>query len=263
MARPDLRRSDHGGSFAHVFQDSDRQPRRNRCPHHQDGPPSRSEDGGGLFRSGCGQPGRRDGRRERVDRPAGSVGKLPRRGQDHRGRQGDRGGSHPPRLRLPVGKGLLCPPVCGSRDRVHRPEPPRHRRHGRQDRIQEVRQCGQRLHRAGLYRRDRRRAPRHHDRRGDRLSGDDEGVSRRRRQGHAHCLEPQGRGRGLPRRPVRGPQQLRRRPGVHREVRDRAPAHRDPGAGRQARHRDLSQRAGMLDPAAEPEGDRGSAVAVP
>ncbi len=49
---------------------------------------------------------------------------------------------------------------------------------------------------------------------------------------------------------------------VHREVHRQSAPHRDPGAGRQARQRHLSRRARMLDPAPQPEGHRGGAVAA-
>ena len=55
----------------------------------------------------------------------------------------------------------------------------------------EIQEGGRRregLDRAGLSRRDRRREARGEDRRRDRLSGDDQGLGRRRRQGHAHRL---------------------------------------------------------------------------
>ena len=55
---------------------------------------------------------------------------------------------------------------------------------------------------------------------------------------------------------------VRRRPRVHREVHRRPAPHRDPGAGRQARQRHPSRRARMLDPAPQPEGGRGGAVAA-
>ena len=97
----------------------------------------------------------------------------------------------------------------------------------------------------------------------DRLSGDDQGLRRRRRQGHAHRLERRRGARGVRAVAVGGGVELRRRPDLHREVRDPAAAHRDPGARRQARQLPLPRRAGVLDPAAEPEGDRGGALAVP
>ena len=86
---------------------------------------------------------------------------------------------------------------------------------------------------------------------------------RRRRQGHAHRLGRRRGARGVRAVAVGGGVELRRRPHLHREVRDPAAAHRDPGAGRQARDLPLPGRARVLDPAAEPEGDRGGAVAVP
>ncbi len=75
------------------------------------------------------------------------------------------------------------------------PNPRRHRRDGRQDREQEGGRRGQGLDRAGPSRRDRRREACREDRRRDRLSGDDQGLGRRRRQGHAHRLfaEPRWR----------------------------------------------------------------------
>ena len=97
----------------------------------------------------------------------------------------------------------------------------------------------------------------------DRLSGDDQGVRRRRRQGHAHRLERPGGARGLPVLEERGEELLRRRPHLHRKIRHPAAPHRDPGARRQARQHALSRRARMLDPAAKPEGGRGSPLALP
>ena len=64
---------------------------------------------------------------------------------------------------------------------------------------------------------------------------------------------------GLCPRPLGGQILVRRRPGVHREIHHRSAPYRDPGARRQARQRDLSRRARMLDPAPQPEGRRGGA----
>ena len=55
-------------------------------------------------------------------------------------------------LRLPVRARGLPAGAGGGGHRVHRPEPARHRRHGRQDRVEEGRRRRQRLHRAGLSR---------------------------------------------------------------------------------------------------------------
>ena len=59
-----------------------------------------------------------------------------------------------------------------------------------------------------------------------------------------------------------GQVELRRRPRVHREVHRQPAPHRDPGARRQARQRHLPRRARMLDPAPQPEGHRGGALAA-
>jgi len=93
----------------------------------------------------------------------------------------------------------------------------------------------------------------------DRLPGDDQGLGRRRRQGHAHRpFDAAEAKEGFDRCSRRGGLVLRRRPRLHREVHRRAAPHRDPGARRQARQRRLPRRARMLDPAPQPEGRRGS-----
>ena len=157
----------------------------------------------------------------------------------------------------------LCPRARGGRHRLCRPEYPGDRGDGRQDRVQEARRQGQGLDRARPSRRDQGRQGGDQDRRRDRLSGDDQGLGRRRRQGHAHRLERQGGGRGLRLVEVGGQVELRRRPRVRREIYRGAAPYRDPGARRQARQRHPSRRARMLDPAAEPEGGRGGAEPVP
>ena len=128
--------------------------------------------------------------------------------------------------------------------------------------FEEVRQRRQGLDRARLSRRDRIAGARGRDRRRDRLSGDDQGFRRGRRQGHADRPFPQrGRGRLRP-RALGGEILVRRRPGVRREIHRQSAPCRDSGARRQARQRHLSRRARMLDPAPQPEGDRGGAVAA-
>ena len=72
-------------------------------------------------------------------------------------------------------------------------------------------------HRAGLARRHRGCRPCRKDRRRDRLSGDDQGLGRRRRQGHAHRLERQRGARRLRPRALGGQKLVRRRPRLHRE----------------------------------------------
>ena len=76
--------------------------------------------------------------------------------------------------------------LADNGDRVHRPQPARHRGDGRQDRIEEIRQRRQGFDRSRPSRRDRIARAGGGDRRRDRLSGDDQGLGRRRRQGHAH-----------------------------------------------------------------------------
>ena len=121
--------------------------------------------------------------------------------------------------------------------------------------------AGWRLDHPGTSRRHRRAGSRRGGCARDRLPGDDQGLGRRRRQGHAHCAERGRSRRGLRARPLRGQVLLRRRSRLHREVHRGSAPHRDPGARRQARQRHLSRRARMLDPAAEPEDRRGGAVA--
>ena len=94
-----------------------------------------------------------------------------------------------------------------------------------------------------------------------RLSRADQGLGRRRRQGHAG-----GRGRRqvqrcAGRRQARGQGVVRRRSCADREVPDAAAPYRDPGLRRRAWRLRLSVRARLLDPAPPPEGDRGSAGA--
>ena len=110
----------------------------------------------------------------------------------------------PSRLRLPVRARRLLRGARSGRHRLHRPEAQGDQGDGRQDRIEEVRQRRQGLDRARLSRRHRGCRPCREDRRRDRLSRDDQGLGRRRRQGHAHRLE-RGRGaRRLRARALRG-----------------------------------------------------------
>ena len=92
-----------------------------------------------------------------------------------------------------------------------------------------------------------------------RLSGADQGVGRRRRQGHAHRARG-GRFRrcaGLVQ--ARSRSQFRRRPRAGREVSPAPAPHRDPGLRRHGRQRRASVRARLLGAAPPPEGARGSA----
>ena len=185
--------SGHGTPPAHVQEDSDRQPRRDRLPHHQDGAQARHQDGGRLFGGRPRRPACRDGRRGGADRPGRRRPVLSGDRQDRGRLQADRRRGRASGLRLPVrARGLPRRPAEG-RHRLHRSQPQGDRRHGRQDREQEGRRQGQGLDRARLPRRDRRPQAGRQDRRRDRLSRDDQGLRRRRRQGHAHRLLGQAR----------------------------------------------------------------------
>ena len=91
-----------------------------------------------------------------------------------------------------------------GRHRLHRPERQGHRGDGRQDRVQEGGRGGQGLDRARPSRRHRRREGSGEDRRRDRLSGDDQGLGRRRRQGHAHRASKSEVAEGFARATLRG-----------------------------------------------------------
>ena len=128
--------------------------------------------------------------------------------------------------------------------------------------FEEIRQRRQGFDRSRLSRRDRIAGACDRDCRRDWLSGDDQGFRRRRRQGHARRAFPPGRVRGFRPRPLRGEILVRRRSRVRREIHRQSAPCRDSGAGRQARERDPSRRARMLDTASQPEGDRGGALAA-
>ena len=100
------------------------------------------------------------------------------------------------------------------------------------------------------------------DRRRDRLSRDDQGLGGRRRQGHAHRPFAPGSRRRLRARQVGSEILVRRRSRLRRKIHRQSAPYRNPGARRQARQRHLSRRARMLDPAPQPEGDRGGAFAA-
>ena len=195
--------------------------------------------------------------------PAAGSRELSCRRQDPRGLPPDRRRSRPSRLRLPFGTGRFRPGPGRRRDRLCRPASRGHRGHGRQDREQASGAAGQRVDRAGNPGRRGRADGSAAGGQGDWLSGDGQSLRRRRRQGHAHRPGRPGAAGRSRTRAVRGTFIVRRRPGVHREIRGRAAPHRDPGAGRPAWQYRPSWRARMLDPAPPPEGDRGGAIAVP
>ena len=167
-------------------------------------PPHGHRDGRGLFRGRPRRAARRDGRYGGRDRPAAGGRELSGHRQDRRRLPQERRRGGASGLRLPV-RARGVPGSAGQgRHRLHRAQSQGHRRHGRQDREQEGGGRRQRLDRAGPSRRDLGRTARGEDRRRDRLPGDDQGVRRRRRQGHADRPFP-GRGGGrLCARPLRG-----------------------------------------------------------
>ena len=94
-----------------------------------------------------------------------------------------------------------------------------------------------------------------------RLPGAGEARGRRRRHRHAAGEGRSGTARGSRALALHGRARLRQCRGLSRAA-GRAPApRRVPGAGRRARQRSASLRARLLDAAAQPEGDRGSAGA--
>ncbi len=253
----------NAGAKHNVHQDPDCQPRRDRLPHHQDRAPHGHRDRRRLLGGGPRRPACRACRRSRLHRSAGLARLVSRQGQDHRRVQGDGRPGRASRLRVPVRERGVRARPRGRRHRVHRAEARVDRGDGRQDRVQEARGQGQRQHDPRLYRRHSRCGERRAHRARRRLSGDDQGVRRRRRQGPARRAQRPRGARGLRRLSRRGQGELRRRPHLHREIHRGAAAHRDPGAGRCAREPGLPVGARVLDPASPPEGHRGGAVAVP
>ncbi len=185
--------------------------------------------------------------------PASDQGFLSGDEQDHRRLQADGRRSGAPRLRLPLRERRILQTPGAGRHRLHRAQAPFDRRDGRQDRLQETCPRCPCEYDPRLQRSDRDPRAGRGDRPQGWLSGDDQGLCRRRRPRPARGLERQGSGRGLHVVPDRGQECIRRRSGLHREVCRRAPAHRDPGARRCSRQRGLSLGTRVLDPAAAPE----------
>ena len=169
-----------------VLEDPDREPGRDRLPDHAHGAPDGHKDGRRLLRGGRPGAACRDGGRGDRDRPRAGGAKLSGRRPDHRGGEAKRRGGRASGLRLPVRECRLRRAAGGRRHHLHWTQAEGDRGNGRQDRIQAPRPEGWRQHRAGPSRRGAGRGRRGPHRRQGRLSGHDQGVGRRRRQGHAH-----------------------------------------------------------------------------
>ena len=94
--------AEHGHTPRHVFQDPDRQPRRDRLPRHQDREAHGHRDRRGVLRGRPRRAARRAGRRGGLHRCGTEPGVVPRRRQDHRRLQGDRCRGRPSGIRFPV-----------------------------------------------------------------------------------------------------------------------------------------------------------------
>ena len=153
-------------------------------------------------------------------------------------------------------------PVRPARGHLHRPQRRGDAQARRQDRLEADRRGGGRAR--GSVEPGRRRDPRGRAGgcRGHRLPADAQGDRRRRRP-----RDPDGgvrrrpRGR-LPAHQRRGTARLRQRHGLPRAPGDRRPARRGAADRRQPRHRLGDRRPRLLDPAPQPEGDRGVVVAA-
>ena len=165
----------------------------------------------------------------------------------------------PSRLRLPVGECGIRRGLRRGRPHLRRPAAGRDPRHGRQERGQGADGGGRRAAGAGLSRRRPGPRPSGGGGRDDRLPGADQGLGRRRRQGHARGRAGGGVRRPARRRPARGRVLLRRRPGAGRALPGPAAPCRDPGLRRRPRQLRLPVRARLLDPAPPPEGGGGGA----
>ncbi len=134
---------------AHVRENPDRQPRRDRLPDHQDRAAHGHRDRRGLFRGRRGRAACRNGRRGGRHRPAAGRAILSRHRQDRRGLQAR------PAPRRCIRATASCPSAPPSPQALADagivfigPNPQRHRGDGRQDRIEEIRQRRQGLDRA-------------------------------------------------------------------------------------------------------------------
>ena len=172
---------------------------------------------------------RAHGRRSGADRAAAVGRKLSADRPDRRSlpRERRRGGSSG--LRLSVGERGVRERARRGRYRVCRARAQSDRGDGRQDRIEKARPRRRSLDRARPSRHRSRRRERGQHRARHRLSGHDQGVGRRRRQGHAHRRHRRGGARRVSRRRERGEVELCRRPHLYRKIYRGAAAYRDPG----------------------------------
>ena len=234
VRRAALRHPDELGLGADVQEDPDRQPGRDRAPHHPGLQGAGDPDGRRLQHGRPRQPPRHLRRRGRLHRSAAVEVELPQHLQHHLGRRDHRRRRHPSGLRLPRRERPLRRGARRVQDRLDRAAPGGHPPDGRQG---QGAADGEGGGRAGAPRQPGAaggREPGGGPRGRGRLPGDPQGVGRRRRARHAD--RPR---RGRPRAPARGGPRgggegLRRRLGLPREVPDGAAAHRVPGLRRHA-----------------------------
>ncbi len=183
--------------------------------------------------------------------------------EDRRRLQADRRRGGPSRLRLPVREPQVRGGAEGGGHRLHRPRSARHRRDGRQDRIQEAGQGSGRQSVPGYL---------------GVIKDADEAVKIAKEVGYPVMIKASAGGGGKGMRIARGDQEAREgfrsatnearssfaddRVFIEKFVED--PRHIEIQVlARRARQLPLSRRARMLDPAPPPEGDRGGAEPVP
>ena len=175
-----------------VFENSDRQSRRDRVPDHAYGQTHGIAHGGGLFRRRSRCHARRARRRGAAHRPGAGEGQLPshrryhRRGADD-GRRGD-----PSRLRLSLRERRFCASLrgcgLGFRRAFRRDHPP----DGLEISGEGADGVGRGAGRARLSRRGSEHGDAASRRRSHRLSGSGQGVGGRRRQRHAPGRQRRG-----------------------------------------------------------------------
>ena len=226
---------------AHVQEDPDRQPRRDRLPRHQDGASKMGIETVAVYsEADARRAARRAGRRGRAaSAPAPSRESLPADRQDRRGLQADRrrGGASRATASCPRTQAFARTRRGGRASSSSARSTRRSRRWATRSRPRSSRGAAKVNTSRATTRRSRRPRPRSRSRseigypvmikasaggggKGMRVAYDDKEALR-----------------GLHRRAATRRQQLRRRPRVHREVRRGAAPHRDPGARRRARQR--------------------------